>query len=234
MSIATQVHPLLLAEVNLAGQYNPPTFRDMRIPVYGFLILSGEDVILVDTGVGEGNNFIDGRFEPERRDLTEVLARFGVAPDDVTMLINSHLHFDHCGNNRLFPDVPVHVQAEELKAAEQPYYTIREWYDHDRADFRPVSGDHKLSAVIRLISTPGHTPGHQSVLVEASDGTQLVAAQAAFTLREFEAGGDPELQAHEGFARAYVNSLTKLKRLNVERVFFSHELATARVTNNGS
>ena len=95
----TLVHPLLLAEVNLAGQYNPPTYQDGRIPVYAFLILVGNDVVLVDPGVGEGNAYVDAQFAPERRDLETALAEYGVGVADVTMLINSHLHFDHCGNN---------------------------------------------------------------------------------------------------------------------------------------
>ena len=219
----TLVHPLLLAEVNLAGQYNPPTYQDGRIPVYAFLILVGNDVVLVDTGVGEGNAYVDVQFAPERRDLETALAEYGVGVADVTMLINSHLHFDHCGNNRLFPQVPVYVQAAELAAARGPRYTISEWFDHDEADLRPVDGSRSLLPGVGLIESPGHTPGHQSVLVETDEQTVLIAAQAAFTAAEFARGGDPEVQAHEQMEGEYVDSIVRLTALEAGRHLFSHD-----------
>ena len=222
---AATVHQLLLAEVNLAGRYNPPTFQDGRIPVYGFLILVGDDVVLVDTGVGEGNAYIDAQFVPARRNLESALGEHGVDVDDVTMLINSHLHFDHCGNNRLFPRVPVYVQTAELAAARALRYTIREWFDHDEADLRPVDGDQLLLPGVRLLASPGHTPGHQSVLVETGEQTVLIAAQAAFTADEFERGGDPEVQAHKHMEQEYVGSIVRLAALEAGLRLFSHDNA---------
>ncbi len=218
-----EVHPLLLAEVNLSGAFNPPTYADTRIPVYGFLILAGDEVVLLDTGIGEGSDYIEARFEPDRRSLADALAEHGLAPGDVTMLINSHLHFDHCGNNRLFPRVPVYVQADELAAAEVPNYTISDWFDYAGADLRPVSGDLMLIPGVHLIATPGHTPGHQSVLVETEPGAILIAAQAAFTADEFRRGGDPGVQAHEHLEAEYVDSIARLKGISSRRIFFSHD-----------
>jgi len=223
MSENAEVHPLLLAEVNLSGQYNPPSYADARIPVYGFLILSDEGAVLVDTGVGEGNDYIERRFEPMRWNLTEALCQHGVSPGDVTMLINSHLHFDHCGNNCLFANVPVYVQAEELVAAKAPNYTVAEWFNHEGAELHAVEGDMALTSGIRLIPSPGHTPGHQSVLVDTGDGPVLIAAQAAFTAEEFRRGGDPDAQAHEGLQSAYVDSMIRLKQLDARRIMFSHD-----------
>lgn len=217
------VHPLHLAEVTLSGAYNPPDFTDTRIPVFGFLILAGAEVILVDTGVGEGNDYIDRQFQPARTDLGAALARHDVAIADVTLLINSHLHFDHCGGNGLFPRVPVYVQAAELAAARQPNYTVRAWFDDANADLRAVEGDHEVAPGVHLVASPGHTPGHQSVLVETGQDSVLVAAQAAFSRAEYDRGGDPDVQAHDGLQAAYLDSMRRLQALGADHVLFSHD-----------
>ncbi len=80
----------------------------------------------------------------------------------------------------------------------------------------------------RQIATPGHTPGHQSVLVKAGDSDVLIAAQAAHNGDEYLRGGDPEVQAHEGFREEYVQSILRLKSLGAERTYFSHDEAAVR------
>jgi len=211
------VDRLRLARVNyLAG----------RIDVNAYLIRSQGHSVLVDTGVGEGNSYIDRHFEPEHFPLIDALRLHGLAPCDVTEVVNSHLHFDHCGNNRLFTGARVFVQALELEAARQPRYTVREWFDHDADSLVSVDGDLTIAPGISLVATPGHTPGHQSVLVETShQGRVLIAAQAAWTAEEYRLGGDPENQAHPGLGELYQQSLARLKALGASRVLFSHDTA---------
>ena len=198
-----------------------------RIDVHAYLICSDAAVILVDTGVGRGNAYIDRHFAPEHHSLIDLLAEQDVKPEDVTHVVNSHLHFDHCGSNRLFPAARVFVQAAELDAARQPRYTVRDWFDYPGARLVPVHGDGTLVPGISLISTPGHTPGHQSVSVQTGAGPILIAAQAAWTAAEYEQGGDPENQAHEGLGAVYLRSLERLKALAAHRVLFSHDRAEA-------
>ena len=217
------VHPLRLAEVNLAGKYNPPTFADVRIPVYGFLILDGANAVLVDTGVGSGHAYIERNFAPEIFPIADALAEVGVTPDDVAFVVNSHLHFDHCGNNRLFKHARFFAQQTELSVARAGQYTIEAWFDFPGAQIVAVDGDAELVEGIQLLATPGHTPGHQSVLVNTEQGQELIVAQAAFSGDEFARGGDPEVQAHEGLAAEYVSSIRRLQALNVGRTYFSHE-----------
>lgn len=199
-----------------------------RIDVYAYLVRTGRQWILVDTGVGEGNPYVDRHFEPERFPLSEALDRHGLAPAEVTAVVNSHLHFDHCGNNRLFPRATVYVQADELDAARAPRYTVREWFKHPEARLTPVDGDRVIAPGVSLIATPGHTPGHQSVLVDTAAGERiLVAAQAAWTAAEYLSGGDPDAQAHDGLGDVYLRSLRRLKVLGASRVLFSHDSAEA-------
>jgi len=230
--VATSVHRLALASVRLPGRYNPPTFSDTRINVYAYLVIAHPAVILIDTGVGSGNRHVDARFEPRRRSLEDELGRFGVVVADVTHVVNSHLHFDHCGNNDLFRRAETFIQEDELAIARDPgaAYTVPAWFDYDGARITPVRGDVEIVPGITLLASPGHTPGHQSVLVGTAAGPTLIAAQAAFTADEYIRGGDGEHQAHEGLADDYVHSIAKLKSVGAERALFSHDsrIATAR------
>lgn len=221
----TVVQRLRLARVNyLSG----------RIDVHAYLIRSAGEVILVDTGVGEGNAYVDGHFEPERVSLIDALARHGVSPADVTSIINSHLHFDHCGNNRLFAHANAFVQAAELEAARQPGYTVPAWFDFEGARLVAVDGDRTIAPGVSVLFSPGHTPGHQAVLVEKSSQERiLIAAQAAWTAEEYRQGGDPENQAHAGLHDAYLLSLSRLKALGASRVLFSHDTAEVDDSNPG-
>jgi N-acyl homoserine lactone hydrolase len=149
----------------------------------------------------------------------------------VNLLVNSHLHFDHCGNNRLFPGAEIFVQADELSVARTTRYTVAEWFDYEGARLNAVSGDMEIGEGITLLSSPGHTPGHQSVLIETASGNILVAAQAAFTADEYQRGGDVA-QAHEGLAAEYLRSISELKAVAADRVYFSHDDRTEFVESD--
>lgn len=198
-------------------------YLDGRIDVYAYLIVTDTDFVLIDTGVGEGNRYIDKHFEPRITPVADTLQRHGVRPEDITLLVNSHLHFDHCGNNRLFPNAEIHVQSAELEVARGEGYTVQAWFDYKGARLNPVDGDADLCRGIKLIATPGHTPGHQSVLVDCDQGPYLVVAQAAYTIDEYNRGGDPVEQAHPGLERQYVETIASLKQIQAARLFLSHD-----------
>jgi len=225
--VSNSVHRLHVATVNLAGQFNPPEFVDTRIDVYAFLVTNNTRAILIDTGVGEGNAFIDSKFAPARKSLERELHGHGVSIEDVSIVVNNHLHFDHCGNNSLFPNAEVYIQSEEIAVARTPRYTVREWFDYEFARIVPVSSDVEICDGVKLISSPGHTPGHQSVLVQSKAGPILVAAQAAFSAAEYDAGGDPEAQAHELLEGRYQKSIAKLQAIVPATVLFSHDRETS-------
>ncbi len=228
------IHRLNLASVKLQGKYNPPTFVDGRINVYAYLLIASgahtnrpADVILIDSGIGSDSAYIDETFAPTRHCIVDAIARFGVAPADVDILINSHLHFDHCGNNKLFSNADIFVQEEELHTARTTRHTIRQWFDYAGARLVAVSGDTDICPGVTLLSSPGHTPGHQSVLVQNAGERALVAAQAAFTAAEFDRGGDPDTQAHDGLRAQYLVSIARLKALRANAIYFSHDATVA-------
>ena len=96
-------------------------------PVYGFVVSHPAGAVVVDTGIGEGQPAIEALYRPLRIPLAEHLSALRIAPADVVLVINTHLHFDHCGGNRHFPGTPILVQRAEHEAAQEPAYTVPDW-----------------------------------------------------------------------------------------------------------
>ena len=87
--------------------------------------------------------------------------------------------------NRLFPGIPIHVQARELADARaEPGYTIPEWVDFDGAAYVEHDGEAEIVAGVRVVPAPGHTRGHQAVLVETGDGLVVLGGDVAYSFRE--------------------------------------------------
>ena len=192
--------------------------------VFAYLIEHADGLILVDTGVGQGNELIDALYRPDHHDLAEEIGRAGHRIGDVSMVINSHLHFDHCGNNRLFPGVPIVVQRREYEAAQEPYYTDLAWVDFPGASIEQIDGDQQVANGVSVISTPGHTPGHQSVVVDSDDGPIAICAQAAHTSADFsvfETGID---NTPTEDAETVRRSIEILHGFDPSRVCFSHDV----------
>jgi N-acyl homoserine lactone hydrolase len=206
------VIPLHLADVTYPDSH-PLAGQDG--PVLAFAIRHAEGIVLVDTGIGEGNAWIEENYQPRNRDLREALTGANLDPDQVRAIVNTHLHFDHCGQNRGFPGVPMHVQQAELDLALREGHTIVEWVDFPDARYEPREGDGEIVDGVSVLATPGHTPGHQSVTVRTGDGLVLIVGQAAEDARSFATGpADPSIQ--------------RLRELNADRIHFSHDRAVLR------
>jgi glyoxylase-like metal-dependent hydrolase (beta-lactamase superfamily II) len=176
----------------------------MTVPVICFLIAHPQGHVVVDTGVHRGA-LADpvGRLGERRAGLFRLrsapgdevvsqLALLGLAPEDVRYVVNSHLHFDHCGGNEFFPRSTFLVQRPEMEAARQVMAGAQIRYSPSPIDFdlpldyRLLDGEHDLfgDGQVVLLPTYGHTPGHQSVLVRPARGTQLVLTADACYTRE--------------------------------------------------
>jgi N-acyl homoserine lactone hydrolase len=154
--------------------------EDERWPVFVWTIDHPDGRVLVDTGM------IDSR--PEVDDMSPTPHPENI-PRDVARVINTHLHFDHCGGNRLFPGVPIHVQASELADARSlDDYTIRDWVDFDGATYVEHEAEVELLPGIRLLPAPGHSDGHQVVVVETDTGTNVLGGDVATSFGELESG----------------------------------------------
>jgi glyoxylase-like metal-dependent hydrolase (beta-lactamase superfamily II) len=183
--------------------------------VLAFAIRYAEGIVLVDSGVGEGSTEIDESYRPRRRDLREALTGANLDPASVRIIVHTHLHFDHCGQDRAFPGVPVVSQRAELDAAHGEGHTIREWVDFPGVRHEPVDGDAEIIAGVSVIATPGHTVGHQSIVVRSGDGLVLIVGQAAQDARSFATGPAD-------------SSVQRLRELNADRIHFSHDRAVLR------
>jgi N-acyl homoserine lactone hydrolase len=164
-------------------------------------------------------------YQPVRRSLTVALSEHGLSRDRIVAIVVSHLHFDHAGALGEFPGIPIHVQREELEAARQPRYTVRSRIEDPALRYLEHEGDTEIFEGIRLIATPGHTPGHQSVAVKTDDGLAILACQSAYVLEEW---ADPFFQHVAGAASAldrdrYAESLEKLRSMSPIEVRFSHD-----------
>lgn len=230
-----EIHPLELARIELPAFHPEAPGTDT---VYGFIVRDAGDCVLVDTGVGRGSALIDRLYGPTCVDLSAALGSVGVSMSDVTAIVNSHLHFDHCGNNSLFPGVPIFVQEAELKASQEASYTVEQWVRFSGARYKPISGSRHITARIEVRPTPGHTPGHQSVVVHSGERVEVIVAQASYTAAEFDffarRSGDRQVSGSseaEGFLRsnatwsedAYLTSIDALLRLRPSRAYFSHD-----------
>ncbi|MBC7103527.1 MAG: N-acyl homoserine lactonase family protein [Parvibaculum sp.] len=193
-----------------------------NIEVFAYLVRNAGMTILVDTGMGDGNAFLDDLYRANRTSIDAALVIAGASRADIDIVVNSHLHFDDCGNNHLFPGIPVYMQSREHDAARMPRYTVEGWIAPEGVLVHKVDGDCEIAPGVTLLFTPDHTPGHQSLAVETPSGPVIAGAQLAYTAAEFEAGGDPA-EAHDGMVDIYYASIRRLKSLQPARVFFSHD-----------
>ena len=141
------VTPIRVADLLAEGE---------RMPVYVHVIDHPDGRVLVDTGMTELHPLV-ADMDPRLRPLSE--QDFDLAGIDI--VVNTHLHFDHCGGNHLFAGKPIYVQRRELDdARSEDDYTIREWVDAPGVEYVPVDGELELLPGLRLVPAPGHTPRH--------------------------------------------------------------------------
>ena len=178
---------LTLSTVTSVPEWHPERDAFAPFPVHAWVIRHPDGAILVDTGVGLGNGAIDEWYHPQSIPLATALDAAGLAPSEIAAVVLSHLHFDHCGQQGTLV-APTYLQATEFEAAKAPGYTVPDWAEVPNDRLRLVHGDEDIADGIRLLSTPGHTPGHQSVVIEAGDERVVLAAQCAYQSEELRSG----------------------------------------------
>lgn len=154
-------------------------------PVLAYLVRHEAGLLLFDTGLGSGDPEAEAHYRPRRRDLREALAAAGAGPGDIDLVVNCHLHFDHCGGNPLLAGRPVLVQRRELAAARAGGYTIDALVDFPGARYEELDGEAEVWPGVHVVPTPGHTDGHQSLVVAGRDGVTVLAGQAYDFASEF-------------------------------------------------
>src|SRR5438132_10459770 len=122
-------------------------------PVHGFAVLHPRlGVVLIDTGCG-GPDMLMREFRVVNRSIADALGEHGLSPADITTLVNSHLHFDHCGQNPVFPHAAMHVQRAEYERVRREGGAMWEWLESTGLTFELLDGDASLAHDLRLVCT---------------------------------------------------------------------------------
>jgi N-acyl homoserine lactone hydrolase len=190
----------------------------------GYVILHDSlGVILVDTGCG-GPDEVLRYFKVVNRAVADALADHGLAPIDVTMVINTHLHFDHCGQNPAFAHAPLMVQRAERERILRERDEVTDWIEASGIQFELVDGDIDLASDLRIATTPGHTAGHQSVIATTALGPELFIGDAAYTRAVWNHPDMPALpDGQAADVDAWHRSLDSLRSVAPARVHFCHD-----------
>ena len=188
-------------------------------PSIAFLIRGNGKNIVVDTGphpqalaekLHPGHEFDF----PEDATVVAALAKEGLTPDDIDYLIFTHLHWDHCCNGEMFPGKKFYVQKSEIMYALDPLDIHGPVFESPKIGLTPpwakiisqlkiVDGDVDIDDGIKLILTPGHSPGGQCILLNTTDGPYLLAGDTVMQYENWEGRGPLKRL----FSGAHVNLL---------------------------
>lgn len=219
--------------------YNRGWGEHYDIPMIMFVITGGDGLVLVDTGPADSE--LSTRFSghemrilPSQEPLT-AMREAGFDPEDVSTIVNTHLHWDHCSNNHLFPNAEVIVQEAELKYAMTPLEPNLAAYRRQPGAtpawlpslgrIRTVRGSVPIAPGISTVPLPGHSPGQQGVLVEAAERHYVLAGDAVDTYENW-AGDEKLSHIPSSFTdlAATMDSLALLESLDAD-VVPSHDVA---------
>ncbi len=175
------IHPLCVG-VNQTDQgimtYQRGYGQRILLPIYMWLITGGSRTTLVDTGMEEF--MVPEGAEEELGfpvlEFEEALEKHGLAPEDIQLLIQTHLHNDHCENTYKCVNAEIIVQKVEWEFALSPHPLDHRYFPDLLEDLSPtlIEGDRELEPGLELLFTPGHTPGGQCVAVATSSGKAVI------------------------------------------------------------
>lgn len=205
------------------------------MPVSCFLIRHGSDWMLWDAGLGDeigpnpGERTVVGLHFRVPRTLAAQLASLGIKPDGIRFVGLSHLHADHSGNVAMFPHATFLLSPAELAWA-----SAKPTPDGVRPDvvaavtrsrIEPVPGDLDVfgDGTVQMISTPGHTPGHHSLLVKLGKaGPILLSGDVAHFQVNYDEGLVPTGNVSRAETLASIGRVKGLARHYHARVIIQH------------
>ena len=191
-------------------------------PVHGFVVTHPGGAVLVDTGCGGPDEWLND-WRVVNRSVADALAELDMTPADVGLVINTHLHFDHCGQNAVFSHAACHVQRTELDRAKRESRELYDWFGFMDARWELLDGDTEILPGLSVVTTPGHTVGHQCVVVSSADGQDLLVGDAAYTPRQYASPADKDLPPGQAADPvAWRGSLGRIRSLAPAGVHFCH------------
>jgi N-acyl homoserine lactone hydrolase len=197
------------------------------ISVCAYLIRHPRGLFLFDTGLAKADAETEAYYHPVPWPVDAQLKRLGVRTDEIAAIANCHLHFDHSGGNRHFPNRPIFAQRTEYAAAHEPDYTMPIVVGFRGADYQLLDGEAEIWPGIRVIPTPGHTDGHQTLIVDTNEGRIAMAGQSFNTTSEFAAAQLQWQLDKTGWPHpaGYPEWMARLEAYEPMRVLFAHDVA---------
>lgn len=228
-----QLHPLYFGEwpdFELSRfLYNKGFGQKIRAVATGYLAINGDRTVLVDAGIYDEHRAMKDHdqnvIKTGASRVRESLKKHDIEPEDITDVLITHLHWDHAANLPLFTNAQVHIQAEEIKYAENPLPPHQISFDYGMSEPAPwtlvrdrinvLDGDTELAPGLDAFHLPGHTPGSQGVRVQTEIQSYLLAGDNVDLQENWD--GDEKLKHRPGLVfvdlRDYWASLTRMETL---------------------
>jgi N-acyl homoserine lactone hydrolase len=196
--------------------------------VLGYVARTSAGVLLLDTGLGDADEETDAWYRPKRIRIEDALRKVSLATQDIELVVNCHLHFDHIGGNPLFAGRPIHCQRNELETARTSEYTFPGLVDFSGVRYELLDAETEIAPGVHVIPTPGHVDGHQSVVLECEDGSIVLAGQAHDTASEWSADALAARASEFGYEPPLPIAspwMARLLEFDPKRVVFAHDAA---------
>lgn len=220
----------------------------VQLPCFAYLIEGEGKLIMVDTGMSN-TEIADkyhhpGSVQPEGYAIHDQLAKLGIKPADINLVIFTHLHWDHCYNMKKFANARFVVQKKEYEFALNPIPIYYKSYEHpslgltrqfEGVKFDLVDGEKEIIDGIRVFPGPGHSPGHQSVEIDTAKGKYICCGDAIFVYDNLKSVPEINYEITPPARCANIvecwNSIVELKSRAKEREFIlpCHELLVEKL-----
>jgi N-acyl homoserine lactone hydrolase len=236
-----------VADMSVFDPFHPDVGTKVDIPYFFYVIEHPDGNVLFDTGghpalatnprdyLGEAADAFEVKMTEDDAVVPQIESA-GFKVGDIAHVVQSHLHYDHAGGIQFFPDADFYAQAIELEFANNPPIYQAEIYlpadfDHP-VRWTELEGDHDLfgDGRVLIFPTPGHTKGHQSMLVKLDDRAVILVADAAYLPRNLELNVLPGIVWSPDAMVASWDRIRELKAEHDAELIFTHDLAWPETT----
>ncbi|CUP11302.1 Zn-dependent hydrolases%2C including glyoxylases [[Clostridium] symbiosum] len=175
--------------------YPEASDQEEEYPVFTYLVEGGGKLLLVDTGMAYTERadkyHHHGSHQPEGMSIVEQLAALGYKPEEIDIVVFTHLHWDHCFYMKKFTNAEFYVNKKEYEFAMNPIPLYFKSYEAPELGItRPfegiamnlVEGDTEIMPGVRVFETPGHSVGHQSVEIDTAAGRYICCGDSIFIM----------------------------------------------------